>query len=160
MGTIRFSSSGSSLGAVGVLLGTQGLFHSIYGYDNSSSRIFLMKGSMPLQSEFDVTGISFRSSDRLVEFLVESGSGDTIADYANDRILSTYTEAQASASGTATWFMWDAIPTSDTEVAKIAGTVSVTGGGGDLQMSTVNIISGQIYACGPVALNFPTTWTY
>ena len=53
------------------------------------------------------------------------------------------------AGTTATWFM-----------CALSGTISTPGGGGDLEIPNVNIVSGQTYVINPMQYRLPLAYTY
>lgn len=128
------------------------------GLITSVARFYLMKGIIPDQVEFDAAGANFRSADRLVTF---SGL-QSFTSASGNVITLDITTANAIASGTATWFYWDADPTATTteKATRYTGSVSANGGGGDLTMADNIITNGDLIGIGQINLTLPQTYTY
>ena len=130
--------------------------------------ISLMKGSIP--TDFSITTVSTRSADILCTWQNVYGSGGnglqmTTSGYTPYVITSSY--VAASASGTATWFWWLSRPGSSPNVPgntithQIYGTVGVSGSGADLELPSVDIVSGNNYRFINLRVNFAgPTFTY
>lgn len=128
-------------------------------YPNTVTGIHIMKGTPPTNFA-GLTSFSVRSADRLVSFLgtdTFAGSGTT----SNKFTLSTTNKA-AVASGTATWF-W-AIGTSSVGTStstiwqQFIGNVGVTGSGADLEISDINIVTGEVYRATALTIIMPSTF--
>jgi len=127
--------------------------------DRVGSSFSIMQGIIPTQNELDAAINDFRSADILVNFDVQSSI--SYAPEIAKVIIRNVTET-ATASGTATWWYWDAYPAGTTidSGIRLAGTVSAIGGGGELEVSDVSITSGQVYRIGTVSFTFPQYYTY
>ncbi len=140
------------------LIGNAGLGSTNDGFKDNTTEFYMMQNTIPTQTEFDNAGSSFRLSDRLWR----DTNADVITTLGSNTISISFRELNASATGIATWFYWDAVPSSLTtaSTARIIGSISITGGSGDLTMADVNIVSGQPYSIGPIVLTIPASYTY
>ncbi len=131
------------------------------GFRDTKTRFYIMKGTIPTQGELDAAGANFRSADRLV-FLNSSTIGDSLTTVSGNVITLTYHEASATATATATWFYWDGDTneSASTPLSRVVGSISDLNGNGDLKMTDINIIGGNVYGIGPVTLTLPQSYTY
>ena len=127
----------------------------------------LYKGTIPTPGEIEAeagTPQNFRTADILATLVgFNDTSGVTRSD--NQLILSpAFGEAYvaASATGTAAWFGFygETVASNVNVSACVIGTVTVTSGGGDVEMSNISIVSGQTYKIGPVYFEIPYEYTY
>ncbi len=155
MADIRISNSFNS-GLV-----SSGIASTNNGFKDSGTRFYIMKGTIPTQGQLNAAGSNFRSADRLV-FLNAGTVGDTLTTVSGSVITLTYHEASAIATATATWFYWDgdASQPATQALSRVVGTISDLNGNGDLKMTDINIVSGNIYGIGPVTLTLPQSYTY
>lgn len=128
-------------------------------YPNTVTGIHIMKGTPPTNFA-GLTSFSVRSADRLVSFLgtdTFAGSGFT----NNKFTLSTVNKA-AVESGTAAWFwaIGTATPGSSTSTIwqQFIGTVGATGSGADLEISSTDIVTGDIYRATALTIIMPSTF--
>lgn len=84
------------------------------------------------------------------------------ANYVEVTLTGTVSDASADASGTAAWFRWSdasdagAASTGSAGEPRIDGSVSNTGGGGDLQLSSTTIVAGNPVNLTSFAFRLPT----
>ena len=154
MPDLKFSDDVVQNGLIGVL----GLGSTAGGYKDNGGLFYLMKGTIPTQGEFDNLGSNWRSTDRLWT----DSNIDNIVTLGANTISISFRNLNAIATGTATWFYWDgeSATNSSGTTARLLGSITVTGGGGDLTMGDVNLVSGQPYAIGPIVLTIPALYTY
>ena len=136
------------------------------GTTNSRAKLVLMKGTVP--TDFSgLTLVSSRSSDRLVEWTVESSAGSWVEGDNNSLYLQSTNLATASQSGTATWLWWYN-PYTTTYYQQIEGmshqavfTVGELGSGSDYELANIEILNGKGYKLvnGP-RLSLATEYTY
>lgn len=137
--------------------------------------LMLMKGTVPT----DFTGLtaySSRSSDRLCSWVIANGDTNNFSPSAssvnsNPNTIETGFVA-AEFSGTATWFwfftrgwapyVYPTYPSgySDTIYSQIVGTVTATGGGGDLEIASTTITANQLLRVMNFRIELPSTYTY
>lgn len=128
-------------------------------YPNTVCGIHIMKGTPP--TDFTgLTSFSVRSADRLVSFLATdtfAGSG-----YSNNKFTLITTNKAAVASGTATWFWAVGTASMGTSTSTIwqqfIGNVGVTGSGADLEISSTDIVTGDIYRATALTIILPSTF--
>lgn len=115
---------------------------------------YIMKGTIPTQAELDLADYNFRSADRLIKKDVNS---TTLApfDGANFLIKMNFEQETAIAGGTASWFIWQGSRSSSTVHSPMfIGTITLPGGGGEMSLTNLNIVSGQPYNIGPASFEF------
>jgi hypothetical protein len=133
--------------------------------------LFLMKGTMPTQAEFDagitnglvnITALNgiFRYSDLLVYYQAQ-----TYSPSLGSQVCS-FLPVVASATGAATWFMFGSFGARDatyTTLASatylVAGSITSIGGGGDIEMLNTAITSGVTYRVPQYELRFPSKFS-
>jgi hypothetical protein len=146
--------------------------NQVYQY-KSLGVINIMKGTMP--TDFTtLTGYSVRSADILATFdSTNSVAVQVRYNTVGDTAIITG-NAAATATGTATWFWLEARcgwPTSGTGTVTVAtlsnilnhqiiGSVGLANSGADLEISSVNVTSGNIYRISNLRLQFNTTFTF
>lgn len=155
MPTLNFSDALSTYGLLTEAISD----NSSGGLDSSTCRFYLMKGTIPTQGELNAAAADFRATDRIVYL---NASLTTLTTTLGRVTTLGFHEATASQSATATWFYWDgyAGQTNSAAVARLVGSVSITGGGGDITMADNVITSGEVVGMGPVALEMPQEYTY
>lgn len=155
MPTLNFSDELSRFGLL-----VEGIADNVSGgLDSSTCRFFLMKGTIPNQGELDAAGSDFRATDRIVYLNADIRDITT----TSGRITTLgFHEATASQAATATWFYWDGYPaySNSSACARLVGSVTSTGGGGDLTMASNVIANGQVVGMGPISLEMPQEYTY
>jgi hypothetical protein len=133
---------------------------------NSVRGLFVMKGAMPTQSEFDtavdvngaktLSGI-LRYSDLLVYYQSQSAA------VSSGSVVCSFTPTAATGSGTAAWFMfgcwssnytWGTVPN-----YIVAGTITGIGGGGDIEMLNTTIAAGTTYRIPQYEMRLPTKFS-
>jgi hypothetical protein len=136
----------------------------------AGARFCIMKGTVP--TDFStLTNFNVRAADVLITFDTTpamSSTGNNLflpsQDAANPIIIST-TYKNATASGVATWYWWTvrkvfSLLDTDPFCHQIIGTIGIVGSGADLEISDVNLVSGNAYRVYNLRLNWPTTWTF
>lgn len=125
-------------------------------------RLRIMKGAYPT-SWADLTSTTSRSADTLMEFsnvgnVISSIS--TLTPTSGPCIINTPLVA-ATQSGTASWFwaytLWNG---TDMGFRWLGTSITTIGGGGDLEIETLSIVSGTNYRISNFRIDFPATWTY
>lgn len=154
MGDLRFSDAVVNAGFI-----TAAINHtSTGGLRNTSTRFYLMKGTPPNQSELNAATNNFRSTDRLIALIpynYTTASGNIIT--------LDFISGPAAATGTATWWYWDAEPSQASATVatiRMSGTVTTNGGGGDLTMASVDVVSGETVGVGVINLEILQSYTY
>lgn len=132
------------------------IFSGSSGFNASSTYIRIYKGALPVKNDLDTTApSSLRTSDRLITF--DFGSGDfTVSQPNGTATLNTSINANATASGTAAWFIIDV---NSQFAPMIVGSVSGPGGGGDLVIGSTSITSGLTYSLGALVYTLPRVFT-
>ena len=136
----------------------------------SRKGLYIYKGTVPTPSDVTSYGLTsitalsatnpatFRASDLLLTYGI---SGAAVSGSA---IALTLAQATAIASGTASWFCLGVYPGYGTYNGAsyypnlIVGTVTLTNGGGDIEMPSTSIISGNIYKMPQLELKFPFSY--
>jgi hypothetical protein len=77
----------------------------------------------------------------------------------NPTAIITTPYINAVATGTATWF-WIFCAYHSSIVNQFIGNVTELGFGGDLEISSTSIVSGQPYRVNNLRIYFPSSWTY
>lgn len=141
-----------------------------YGYSvGPTSGLRLFKGTIPTASTVQTdTNLSiapafgadwtFRSTDKLVHFPIITSS--STGPQADGTIKTALSGAAAVASGEATWFVHYLGPyqvgIGNTSVAyALVGTVTGPGGGGDIELLSTTITSGQFYKVYNINIPLP-----
>ncbi len=140
------------------LIGNTGLGSITNGFKSNVSAFYMMQGTIPSQSQFDNAVAGFRNTDKLWTDTVT----ETNTTLGSNTISMSYREKNATKTGTATWFFWEGNTSGDssTPASRILGSISITGGSGDLTMADVSIVDGQPYSIGPIILTIPASYTY
>ena len=123
--------------------------------------IHMYKGTMPTQNQLDaMSTVSYttlaslpRYSDLLIAFPCTS-----TPIISTKYILVTSNQALALQTGGATWFMIFASSAALNGSFAIAGTVSMYGMGGDLEMENVSYSQGSAYTIAQVSMGIPTIY--
>lgn len=139
-----------------------------YNYDLLNSRqsaLYIMKGVLPTFAETNVATLvnAFRTTDRLIAFGGIGNTNDTFNIEGESLVVRSVTAKAAAAtqSGIASWFMWSSYTSFAMNDAVIVfGDVTVAGGGGVLELDSVNIVSGQNYTLKDYAFKFQASWTF
>ena len=119
---------------------------------SSNARFYVMKGAVPTQGELDLGTNSFRNADILITKAVNSASTAPF-DPNNFLIKMNFTPITAAQGGTASWFLWQgSFATSGFPM--FIGTITLPGGGGEMSLTDLNIVSGQVYNIGPASFEF------
>ena len=125
----------------------------LYAYNYPSLRI--MKGTVPT----DFTGLtssSSRASDVLIQY--DKITGELVNSSTANPITINTVYKTPIASGTATWF-W--LYSGDELKQQMVGTVGTVSSGADMEISSVNIVSGTAYrVINSNFLTIPSVWTY
>lgn len=165
---------GNSLGAAASVNGgtvLQPLLPSATGSSTPypAGRIIIMRGTAPTVIS-TVTSFSSYTSTVLcafegADFIAATGA----AYYASPTVLTSSYKA-ATASGTATWFILGSTAYANGLAAsylntavlhhQIVGSVGVVGSGADLEISNVNVTSGQLLRISNLRFSIPTTFTF
>jgi hypothetical protein len=133
-------------------------FGYLANYASHTSYLKIMKGTIPT----DFTGLttsSSRSEDVLLSWernIILSTSSITST---SPTAIITTPYANATATGTATWF-WVFSAVHSNIMNQFFGNVTELGFGGDLEISSTSIVSGQPYRVNNLRLYFPASWTY
>lgn len=146
-----------------------GFFGTVNSLSNQKQQLRIMQGSMPSDFSNLTNGNTSKSSDILLTFnrydgytsdeYIISPSATSVAGGAT-MSMSTH-QVTAAMSGTATWFwMLNYIISSGTIMNQMFGSVSATGDGGDLEMTDINIVSGNTYMVTRLKLFYPSTIVY
>ena len=139
------------------------------GYGDTSGGndriVFIIgKGAVPTKTDAYDENRDYRGGSRLVSYTIPSGNAYVVVgsgDPAIELITPTVLTATASQSGVATWFgIYTAGGIARSSHPWFIGTVTATGGGGDMQVADVNIVSGESYDLTPTSFSFPTIFTY
>lgn len=120
-------------------------------FDNGKLRIY--SGSKPATANLAPTGTL------LVEITLPA---DAFAAVANGAMAKngTWSDASANATGTAGWFRLSAASDDDTldgNFARLDGTVTATGGGGDLTVDSTSITAAQSYTQNSFTITAPAS---
>lgn len=121
----------------------------------------IYQGALPVKSDLNAATSpgGLRTGDILIHF---SGVG-TFPIHATDPTMvqtgGPWVTA-ATATGTAAWFMLSSAEVSQSKSEYITGTVSLVGGGGDLEIGSISIVNGNQYVLNPMSFTFPLTYTY
>lgn len=144
-------------------VGGQGLTAAstlLYGLESTAASIQIMKGVIPTQTQLNNITHPFRSTDVLIS--VNPSNVMTAVSLTFETLIwNIKTNIVASQTGTASWFLW--FGTTGQSVvtgAAIVGTITAAGGGGDMTLTDVNIVSGSLYTFGPAQFNFSRDFTY
>ena len=123
------------------------------------------KGTIPSSSELSTgtRAYNFRTSDILIPW--DGRPASNYASYSNGLLTFNPTGPisiqTATASGTASWFFYmggTVSVYSMDECSVVAGTISGPGGGGDLIIGDVNVVSGKSYILQNFVMAFPLTF--
>lgn len=146
-------------------------------YENANSGntcygsvLTVMKGVKPLTSleltpTLAVANIFNRNSDTLILYDTAYTHFSSRQTTVNPAIISTVF-VPAKATGTATWFWirsWGGHPNSGNPTVigqSIIGSIGLIGSGADLEMTDVNILTGDSYRISAMKIEFATSWTY
>ena len=150
------------------LMGPLGLFgyqSNYYHYFRSSrARFYIMKGTIPSQTEIESAGLNFRQNDILIEF---DTSGKVYYDQESRVIIRNVSATSGNFTGPtqqATWWYWDMDPTdADTDQngpMRLAGSVSDIGSGGEVEVADSNIVPNQKYRIGTIEFQLLKQYTY
>jgi len=122
----------------------------------------IYKGVMPTFVTF--TDVTSQSSNLLISTTLSTSSSYALNGWVNTSyqivVGITPSPATATASGTATWFLLTKATASMSSVSATIGAVGLTGSGADLEISDVNITSGNYYLSSGIYLNYPQIWTF
>lgn len=131
-----------------------------HGFDQNNSKLRIFQGSLPSQNDIEtIIPSSLRTSDRLITFA--TGGNWTVTN--GIVTLSVNLPTAATASGTAAWF---ALTSTDASVAEAGGSqyligqITLPGGGGELVINDLNIVSGTTYTLGSITFTLPSTFSY
>lgn len=148
-----------------VLSSTSGNTAATQGYGN----LYLLKGAVPTSIN-DVPNYNARAADILVTFNSKTQTSvfnPTFATTSNlnvTPVVITTEFVTASATGTATWFMFMTRLQADTGTStpflRLIGTVGLAGSGADLIMGDVNIVAGSQVRVSNLQLQLAGPWTY
>ena len=136
------------------------------GYGNSQTQLRVCKNTIPTKTELYDSNRNFRGSDVLVTFGFNASAHPVSFGVASvgptiEQDFPVVLNATATQSGTAEWFMLiSKTGFSNTRHAIFVGSVSLPGGGGDMEVASLSINSGQSYDLNPSIFTFPTTFTY
>lgn len=125
--------------------------------------IRVFKGTIPTKVDLNTSSVStnsYRSSDILIESKLVGNGPVTNNIWDINYIYTPGIYGVATASGVASWFIFSLF--TSTTVANIpcaVGTISGVGGGGDLIVDNVNIVSGLTYYFKQWIVQFPKEWT-
>jgi len=140
------------------------------------SGLRLYKGTIPTASSFKTDGtcntgenyssdnwLSARGGDRLIHFPVNTGTSTKFT--SGDGLHVGLSGANATGTGTATWFALNIVGSTTGGYnypphSVLIGTVSVAGGGGDIELLNVDIVNGQTYKINSVKIPFPLKFTW
>jgi hypothetical protein len=139
-----------------------GLFSAASSWTAGRTRIYSGAfPSAPLNLSFSYLN---SASNFLVSFGTQAGDFTDGVTTDNPAVIRTPAYRLATASGTATHFVTYVLNTYSAAGQNVhhqfAGTVGLPGSGADLEISDVNIISGQPYRIEALRIAFPTAWTY
>lgn len=139
-------------------------FSFLNGDSSTPNRIIICKGTKPASIPASYTSIT---PDVLVSFEPNTHYSNAVGPVTQGITATTFwtdvktTFANASASGTATWFgIVNYAAGSNAMVNLITGTVGVTGSGADMVISDTNIVSGLPYRVLQLRFEMSTIWTY
>lgn len=145
--------NGSQTGS-GIWSGTNA--PSIWGLDNSASRLRIFKGSLPTKS--DLNAVSNVSTFRTTDLLITFATGTNWTYSGVNAMLNTPVATAATSSGTASWFLLSSYESS--AFLLLAGDITLPGGGGEIAISDLTITSGQTYSLGTLLFTLPKLYTY
>lgn len=124
----------------------------------------LYKGALPTQTELDaisgsaaITTVAAlpRYADLLSIHYVQE------AKFVLNNLQVTLNNAVAAASGQASWFMLFSVYNGAGSMNQaLVGTVSETGGGGDIELLTTSLIAGAMYKIPQIQIAFPSKFTW
>ena len=133
------------------------------GGGNQRIVFVICKGSVPTKSEVYGQNRDFRSGDRLISYNYNGNAYVVVgsSDPAIELVTPTVLTATASQSGVATWFGGYTLGGfSLSSHPWFICSITATGGGGDMQVADVNVVSGESYDLTPTSFTFPTVYTY
>ncbi len=125
------------------------------GLRRAGGLLKIMKGTIPTQSQIDNADSVFRDVDVLTSF-----TSSTITGASNGNLTWNQQMVTATATGTAAWFYWHGVTNIATYKTIVVGTITIPGGGGDMSLTDLNIISGQTYALGPATFAIPREYNF
>jgi hypothetical protein len=128
----------------------------------SYTRFQIMQGTVPTDFSTLTAGTS-RSTDVLLSIPLTYGNFSIVSPYTSYIIDTGTSIISASTTGVATWFWLFGSNTSGTfasTVMQLIGTITPTGGGGDIELASVNIVAGNPFKLGNFTINVDTTYTY
>ena len=130
---------------------------------NSAAQFWLCDGTMATQAQLDdytQNASSLWSSQRLMTLSIglisNPGSGPYVRAY-------NFKTSSFDRAGTATWFVWMANNTTNSNkgfMGRIAGTVGTIGSGADLEFTDVNITSTTQVKIANLKITIPAEYTY
>ncbi len=155
-----------SSNVAGVIAGTGGLIASSSSKSslrNGGSLTRVMKGTIPTQSEINTIDWStgqFRQTDMLFEFTTSSTF--LVGTAGTDQLKWNFLQVLAANSGIASWFMMHGKPQTSTSLntAVVVGSITLPGNGGDMTLTDLNVVSGNLYDVGPATFTIPRNYTY
>jgi hypothetical protein len=139
------------------------------------SRIRIMSGPIPLQSEIDVAYPTWdRFTGSPTEILIDLQTRDSsYFGVSGDIIIWDLLSAVADTGGTASWWIWSgnmdydpldrgAAPGAPNNkwLPCIVGNITEPGDGGSMTLASLIIVAGQTYDIGPATFVMPRTYTY
>lgn len=133
-------------------------------YNSGGGGIRIMKGAVPV-SFSEISTYSSRSTDVLIAWTPTNSYFPSVSTYTTNPLTLNVYPITASASGTATWF-WGfqncPLTNGDTtpQPNRFWGTVGLQGSGADLEISDVNIVSGNVYKIINLRIGIPQSYTY
>lgn len=125
--------------------------NSFKGTSENRGFLYFMKGQPPSSLDNVFSPSNYRTEDRLVRW---NSSQTTII---NSTVIST-SSSPAIRSGQATWFYWYRV--TDVEIYQLAGTISKTNDGGDIELSNTKITASKTYNFSDLEFSFNKTYFY
>lgn len=124
---------------------------------NTNAGLYMYQGAIPTQAQVDAwdtptaSFVDSRSTDRLVYF------AGIAASQAGRNLSVTLAAANAVKTGSATWFMLvsTGIVSGLTVCNVVVGSLTLVGGGGDIEVGSVDYVLGQSYKVPQITLAMP-----
>ncbi len=164
MSTVRTSKSSANTGLTELMTSV---------CNSPVSYLSVFKGTVANASDFSGNQIdNFRSTDRLIRWIIRFNTGG-IYDYNSfvsitDNVVDLVAGYKnASLTGDATWLAYYASSYGGSQSANriidngvIVMTISAAGGGGDVTIPNISIVSGESYRLVNLSMTAPLTYTY
>lgn len=122
-------------------------------YPGNGAELRIYKGVKPTNLSTEITGTGSRSSDLLILF--NGWNNGITLEIERTTRLTRYQPVVATATGTATWFLWHFGGN-----RFVMGDIGLPGSGADLIIGSTSITSGESYDLSNCYFRMPTIYTY